>query len=174
MEEVEIIQGPTAELKTERSVIMCTCIAEIIASYSKVRQQTAEVARQRFDVDEYLDKVLVVKTELMKITDETNDLIELVRSHFTEFDIQETIELLAYSTPILILMYHLREKLSMSPLLPGLKTVVDLYRECMSDFQELCDDLQVCNIDIPSNPRCLKAERKVSEMMKGYNSTRKE
>jgi hypothetical protein len=146
---------------------MCTCIAEIKESYTKVRQQTAEVAQQRFDVDDYLDKVLVVKKELVKITDETNALVELVRSHFTEFDIQETTELLAHSTPILILMAQLQEKLVESPLYPGLKATAELYRDCVSDFQELCSDLQVWNIDIPRNPQCLEAERKLNEMLKG-------
>ena len=146
---------------------MCTCIAEIKESYTKVRQQTAEVAQQWFDVDNYLDKVLVVKKEIVKITDETNALIELVRSHFTEFDIQETTELLAHSTPILILMAQLQEKLGEAPLYPGLKTTVGLYRDCVSDFQELCSDLQVWNIDIPRNPKCLEAERKLNEVLKG-------
>lgn len=136
-------------------------------SYTKVRQQTAEVAQHWFDVDNYLDKVLVVKKEIVKITDETNALIELVRSHFTEFDIQETTELLAHSTPILIFMAQLQEKLGESTLYPGLKTTVELYRDCVSDFQELCSDLQVWNIDIPRNPKCLEAERKLNEVLKG-------
>ncbi len=146
---------------------MCTCIAEIKKSYTKVRHQTAEIAQQRFDVDDYLDNVLVVKKELISITDETNALIELVRSHFTEFDIQETTELLAHSTPILILMDQLYEKLMESPLYPGLKTTVEIYHDCVSDFQELCSDLQVWNIDIPRNQQCLEAERNLTEHLKG-------
>ena len=130
---------------------MCTCIAEIKASYTKVRQQTAAVAQQRFDIDEYLDKIIDVKKEVMQITDETNSLIELVRSHFTEFDVQETTEILAHSTPILILMDRLYEKLVGSPLYHGMKSVVKNYRDCVSDFQELCDDLQKWNIDVPNN-----------------------
>ena len=69
---------------------MCTCIAEIKESYTKVRHQTAEVAQQQFDIDEYLDKVIVVRKKIEEITNVTNDLIEMVRDHFTEFDIQET------------------------------------------------------------------------------------
>lgn len=145
---------------------MCTCIAEIKASYTKVRRQTAEVARQHFDVDDYLDKINVVKKELIAVTDETNDLIELVRSHFCEFDIQETTELLAHSTPILILMSQLDQKLVESPLYPGLKTAVENYRDCVSDFQELCSDLQLWNIDIPRDPKSLEVERKLNELMK--------
>ena len=57
---------------------MCTCIAEIKATYTEVRRQTAEVAQQRFDVDEYLDKVNVVSKSIEQITDETNKLIEIV------------------------------------------------------------------------------------------------
>lgn len=146
---------------------MCTCIAEIKESYTKVRHQTAEVAQQFFGIDEYLDQVLVVKKKLEEISDETNSLTELVRSHFTELDIQETTELLAYSTPILILMDQLYQKLIVSPLYLGLKTTVELYRDCMSDFQELCSDLQIWNIDIPRNPKCLEAERKLNEVLRG-------
>jgi len=145
---------------------MCTCIAEIKANYTKVRKQTAEVARLHFDVDEYLDHINVVKKELLHISSETNALVELVRSHFTEFDVQETTELLAHSTPILILMDQLEENLCESPLYPGIKTTVETYRDSVSDFQELCSDLQTWNIDIPRSPECLEAERQLSEMLK--------
>ena len=47
---------------------MCTCIAEIKESYTKVRYQTAEVAQQQFDIDDYLDKVNVVREKLEQIT----------------------------------------------------------------------------------------------------------
>lgn len=127
---------------------MCTCIAEIKESYTKVRHQTAEVAQQRFDIDDYLDRVIVVRKKLEQITEETNNLVETVRDHFTEFDEQETTELLAHSTPILILMDQLHQKLVESPLYPGLKTAVENYRDCVSDFQELCSDLQQFNIDL--------------------------
>ena len=146
---------------------MCTCIAEIKESYTKVRYRTAEVAQQKFDIDDYLDMVNTVCKEVEQITDETNGLVETVRDHFTEFDIQETTELLAHSTPILILMDQLHQKLVESPLYPGLKTAVDNYRDCVSDFQELCTDLQVWNIDVPHNAEALEAERKLSEMLKG-------
>ncbi|MBQ9651580.1 MAG: hypothetical protein IJV13_05150 [Prevotella sp.] len=130
---------------------MCTCIAEIKESYTKVRQRTAVVAQQRLDMDEYLDKVIVVQNELKQITQETNSLVETVRNHFTEFDEQETTELLAYSTPILILMDQLHQKLMESPLYAGLKTAVEEYRDCVGEFQELCTDLQTFNIDVPRN-----------------------
>lgn len=145
---------------------MCTCIAEIKNSYTKVRYQTAEVAQQRFDIDDYLDMVNDVRKKVELITDETNSLVETVRDHFTEFDVQETTELLAHSTPILILMDQLHQKLVDSPLYPGLKTVADNYRDCVSDFQELCTDLQVWNIDVPRNPEVLEAEQRLSEMLK--------
>ena len=48
---------------------MCTCIAEIKASYTKVRHQTAEVAQQQFNIDDYLDKVIVVRQNLEQITE---------------------------------------------------------------------------------------------------------
>lgn len=146
---------------------MCTCIAQIKESYTKVRHQTAEVAQQKFDIDDYLDMVIVVRKKVEEITEETNNLVDTVRDHFTEFDEQETTELLAHSTPILILMDQLYQKLVDSPLYPGLKTAVENYRDCVSDFQELCTDLQIWNIDVPSNPEVTEAERKLSEMLKG-------
>lgn len=143
---------------------MCTCIAEIKDSYTKVRFQTAEVAQQRFDVDDYLDKVISVRKNVEQITDETNHLIETVRDHFTEFDEQETTELLAHSTPILILMDQLHQKLVESPLYPGLKTAAENYRDCVSEFQELCTDLQTFNIDVPRNERCREVEELLRKM----------
>lgn len=142
---------------------MCTCIAEIKESYTKVRHQTAEVAQQRFDIDDYLDRVIVVRKKLEQITEETNNLVETVRDHFTEFDEQETTELLAHSTPILILMDQLHQKLVESPLYPGLKTAVENYRDCVSDFQELCSDLQQFNIDLRHDEEFQKS----SELLRG-------
>ena len=141
---------------------MCTCIAEIKASYTKVRHQTAEVAQQQFDIDDYLDMVIVVRKKLEEITEETNSLVETVRDHFTEFDVQETTELLAHSTPILILMDQLHQKLVESPLYSGLKTAVENYCGCVSAFQELCSDLQTFNIDIPRNEK----SREVEELLR--------
>ena len=60
---------------------MCTCIAEIKESYTKVRHQTAEVAQQKLDIDDYLDMVNVVRKKLEQITDETNNLVETVRDY---------------------------------------------------------------------------------------------
>ena len=147
-----------AQRELERVEIMCTCIAEIKESYTKVRHQTAEVAQQKFDIDDYLDMVIVVRKKLEEITVETNNLVETVRDHFTEFDEQETTELLAHSAPILILMDQLHQKLVESPLYPGLKTAAENYRECVSDFQELCTDLQTFNIDVPRNEKCREVE----------------
>lgn len=127
---------------------MCTCIAEIKESYTKVRYRTAEVAQQKLDIDDYLDMVNTVRKEVEQITDETNSLVETVRDHFTEFDVQETTELLAHSTPILILMDQLHQRLVESPLYPGLKTTIEDYCDCVSAFQELCCDLQTFNIDL--------------------------
>ena len=137
---------------------MCTCIAEIKESYTKVRHQTAEVAQQQFDIDDYLDKVIIVRKNVELITDETNRLVETVRDHFTEFDVQETTELLAYSTPILILMDRLHQRLMESPLYPGLKSTVENYLDSVSEFQELCSDLQTFNIDVPRNEKCREVE----------------
>ena len=123
-----------------------------------MRHQTAEVAQQQFDIDDYLDKVIIVRKNVELITDETNRLVETVRDHFTEFDVQETTELLAYSTPILILMDRLHQRLMESPLYPGLKSTVENYLDSVSEFQELCSDLQTFNIDVPRNEKCREVE----------------
>lgn len=146
---------------------MCMCITEIKTSYTRVRNQTAELARQYFYVDEYLDWINIFKKELVSITDKTNSLVEKVRHHFTEFNIQETMELLAHSTTILVLMDNLYEKLIESPFYLGLKATLGLYRDSIDDFQELCSDLQIWNIDIPRNPECMEAEHQLCEMLKG-------
>ena len=146
----------------KKMMIMCTYIAEIKESYTKVRHQTAEVAQQQFDMDDYLDKVIVVRKKVEQITDETNGLVETVREHFTEFDVQESTELLAYSTPILILMDRLHQRLVESPLYAGLKTTVENYLDCVSDFQELCSDLQTFNIDLKRDEEF----QKTSEMLR--------
>ena len=138
---------------------MCSCIAEIKDSYTKVRHQTAVVAQQQFDIDDYLDMVNIVRKKLEQITEETNNLVEKVRDHFTEFDIQETVELLAYSTPILILMDQLHQKLVGSPLYSGLKSAAENYRDCVSDFQELCTDLQTFNIDLRRDEEFQKSSK---------------
>ena len=143
---------------------MCTCIAEIKESYTKVRHQTAEVAQHRFDMDDYLDNVNVVRKKLEQITEDTNQLVETARDHFTEFDEHETTELLAHSAPILILMDQLHQRLVDSPLYLGLKTAAEQYRDCVSDFQELCTDLQIWNIDIPRNPEVMEIEHRWCEM----------
>jgi len=150
------------KLRKEKS--MCTCIAEIKESYTKVRLQTAEVAQQKFDMDDYLDMVIVVRKKLEEITEETNNLVETVRDHFTEFDEQETTELLAHSTPILILMDQLHQKLVESSLYAGLKTAVENYRDCVSEFQELCTDLQTFNIDVPRNEKCRETEEMLRKL----------
>ena len=110
-----------------------------------------------FDVDDYLDKIITVRKEVEHITEETTNLVETVRDHFTEFDVQETTELLAYSTPILILMDQLHQKLVESSLFPGMKTTVESYRDCVSDFQELCSDLQTFNIDLKRDEEFLNS-----------------
>lgn len=79
---------------------MCTCIAKIKTSYTKVRKQAEEVANQSFDMDDFLDAINVVKKELTRVTDETNALVELVRDHFTEITVDEAKELLELSEPI--------------------------------------------------------------------------
>lgn len=144
---------------------MCTCIAEIRTSYTKVRKQAEEVASQSFDMDDFLDAINVVKKELTRVTDETNALVELVRDHFTEITVDEAKELLDLSEPIQKKMQVVYQKLLASPLYIGLETVTDLYRQAMSDFDELCHDMKTFNIDLAQDDHFQQTLKKVSEMM---------
>ena len=144
---------------------MCTCIAEIKEFYTKVRIQAEEVANQSFDMDDFLDAINVVKKELDRVIDETNELVELVRDHFTEITITEAEELLQLSEPIQKKMQVVYLKLLASPLNVGLKTAIDLYRQAMSDFDELCHDMKTFNIDLAQNDHFQQTLKMVSEMM---------
>jgi len=145
---------------------MCTCIAEIKASYTKVREQAEEVASHSFDMDDFLDAINVVRKELTRVTDETNDLVELVRDHFTEITVPEAEELLQLSEPIQKKMQMVYLKLLASPLYVGLETASDLYRQAMSDFDELCHDMKTFNIDLAQNDHFTQTLKMVSEMMR--------
>ena len=145
---------------------MCTCIAEIKASYTKVREQAEEVASHSFDMDDFLDAINVVRKELTRVTDETNDLVELVRDHFTEITVPEAEELLQLSEPIQKKMQMVYLKLLASPLYVGLETATDLYRQAMSDFDELCHDMKTFNIDLAQNDHFTQTLKMVSEMMR--------
>ena len=144
---------------------MCTCIAEIKASYTKVRKQAEEVASHSFDMDNFLDAINVVREELTRVTDETNDLVELVRDHFTEITVPEAEELLQLSEPIQKKMQMVYLKLLASPLYVGLETATDLYRQAMSDFDELCHDMKTFNIDLAQDDHFKQTLKMVSEMM---------
>ena len=144
---------------------MCTCIAEIKTSYTKVRKQAEEVASQSFDMDDFLDAINIVKKELTRVTDETNALVELVRDHFTEITVDEAKELLDLSEPIQKKMQVVYLKLLASPLYVGLETTTDLYRQAMSDFDELCHDMKTFNIDLAQDDHFQQTLKKVSEMM---------
>ena len=151
---------------------MCTCIAEIKTSYTKVRKQAEEVASQSFDMDDFLDAINVVKKELARVTDETNALVELVRDHFTEITVDEAKELLDLSEPIQKKMQVVYLKLLASPLNVGLETATDHYRQAMSDFDELCHDMKTFNIDLAQDDHFQQTLKKVSEMMRGRPSVK--
>lgn len=151
--------------KREENRYMCTCIAEIKTSYTKVRKQAEEVAIQSFDMDDFLDAINVVKKELTRVTDATNALVELVRDHFTEITVDEAKELLVLSEPIQKKMQVVYLKLLASPLYVGLETATDLYRQAMSDFDELCHDMKTFNIDLAQDAHFQQTLKMVSEMM---------
>lgn len=144
---------------------MCTCIAEIKESYTQVRKQAEYVVEQSYDIDDYLDAINAVRKPLDSVTSETNALVELVRSHFTEITVPEAEELLQLSEPIQKKMQQVYLNLLRSPLRVGMEQSVDLFRQAMSDFDELCHDMKTFNIDLAQDEHFQQTLKMVSEMM---------
>ena len=142
---------------------MCTYIETIKASYSEVGRRTSRVVRRSFSnpvasadkpqpsIDDFLDAINVITKELQKVTDSVNDLVEVVRNNFCDITTSEAEELLQLSAPIDDKMKLLHRKLLRSPLYVGMETVVDLYSDAMTEFEELCSDLKTWHVDAPKN-----------------------
>ena len=144
---------------------MCTCMAEIKESYTQVRKQAEYVVEQSYDIDDFLDAINAVRKPLDSVTSETNALVELVRSHFTEITVPEAEELLQLSEPIQKKMQQVYLNLLRSPLRVGMEQSVDLFRQAMSDFDELCHDMKTFNIDLAQDEHFQHTLKMVSEMM---------
>lgn len=148
---------------------MCTCIADIRASYTEVGRETSRVARksfskpvemiskENFDIDEFLDAINLITKDLNSVTQATNDLIEVVRNNFCEISTPEAEELLLLSQPIYKKMQAFHKKLLISPFYRGMQTAVELYADAVSDFDELCHDLKTFRIDLEQNEEFQKS-----------------
>lgn len=144
-------------------LVMCTYIETIKASYSEVGRRTSRVARRSFrkpvarndkpqpTIDDFLDTINVITKELQKVTDSVNDLVEVVRNNFCDITTAEAEDLLQLSAPIAEKMRLLHKKLLRSPLYVGMETVVGLYFDAMTEFEELCSDLKTWHVDAPKN-----------------------
>ena len=142
---------------------MCIYIENIKASYTEVGRRTSRVARRSFrnpvakadklqpTIDDFLDAINVITKELQKVTDSVNDLVELVRNNFCDITTTEAEDLLQLSAPITDKMQLLHKKLLRSPLYIGMETVVRLYYDAMTEFDELCFDLKTWHVDAPKN-----------------------
>ena len=142
---------------------MCTYIDTIKASFSEVGRRTSRVARKSFrkpaakadkpepSIDDFLDAINVITKELQKVTDSVNDLVEVVRNNFCDITAPEAEDLLLLSVPINEKMQLLHRKLLRSPLYVGMETVVSLYFDAMTEFEELCSDLKTWHVDTPQN-----------------------
>lgn len=139
---------------------MCTCIADIKATYTEVCRETSRVARmsfskpvdlinkENFNIDEFLDAINLITKDLNSVTLATNDLILVVRNNFCELSTTETEELLEMSHPICEKMQRLHHKLTASSFYRGMESAVELYSDAMSDFEELCHDLKTFRVDL--------------------------
>ena len=142
---------------------MCTYIDTIKASYSEVDRRTSRVARRSFrnpvakaagiepSIDDFLDAINAITKELQKVTDSVNDLVETVRNNFCDITTSEAVDLLQLSAPITEKMQLLHKKLLRSPLYVGMETVVGLYTDAMTEFEELCADLKTWYVDATKN-----------------------
>lgn len=142
---------------------MCTYIDTIKASYSEVGRRTSRVARKSFRrpvvkadksepcIDDFLDAINAITKELQRLTDSVNELVEVVRNNFCDITTSEAEELLVLSAPITDKMQLLHRKLLRSPLYIGMETVVSLYFDAMTEFEELCSDLKTWHVDAPQN-----------------------
>lgn len=142
---------------------MCTYIDTIKASYSEVGRRTSRVARKSFRrpvakadksdpcIDDFLDAINAITKELQRLTDSVNELVEVVRNNFCDITASEAEELLVLSAPITDKMQLLHKKLLRSPLYIGVETVVCLYFDAMTEFEELCSDLKTWHVDAPRN-----------------------
>lgn len=130
-----------------------------------MRKQAEYVVEQSYDIDDFLDAINAVRKPLDSVTSETNALVELVRSHFTEITVPEAEELLQLSEPIQKKMQQVYLNLLRSPLRVGMEQSVDLFRQAMSDFDELCHDMKTFNIDLAQDEHFQQTLKMVSEMM---------
>ena len=144
---------------------MCTCIAEIKASYTQVRKQAEYAVEKSYDIDDFLDAVNVVKKQVALVTDETNALVELVRNHFTEITVAEAEDLLALSGPIQKKMQQVYLNLLRSPLLVGMEQTVELYRQSMSDFDELCRDMRTFNVNLAQDTELQRVSAMLNDLL---------
>ena len=144
---------------------MCTCIAEIKASYTQVRKQAEYAVEKSYDLDDFLDAVNVVKKQVVLVTIETNTLVELVRNHFTEITVSEAEDLLALSDPIQKKMQQVYLNLLRSPLLVGMEQTVDLYRQSMSDFDELCRDMRTFNVNLAQDAEFQRVSGMLNDLL---------
>ena len=144
---------------------MCTCIAEIKASYTQVRKQAEYAVEKSYDIDDFLDAVNVVKKQVALVTDETNALVELVRNHFSEITVAEAEDLLALSDPIQKKMQQVYLNLLRSPLLVGMEQTVELYRQSMSDFDELCRDMRTFNVNLAQDAEFQRVSAMLNDLL---------
>lgn len=145
---------------------MCTCIDIIKETYTDVLEQTVYVAKQSFNMDDYLDAIIHFTKQFEDLTGRINNLVELVRDHFTELTTDETKDLLAESRVMRKNMAQLYKTACDSSLYPGLKTVVKQYHESVSDFSELCNDLQTWNVNIPADAEFQKTLDALNTLLK--------
>ena len=102
-------------------------------------------------MDDFLDTINVITKDLQRVTDSVNDLVEVVRNKFCDITTSEAEDLLELSVPIMEKMQSLHKKLLRSPLYVGMETVVCLYFDAMTEFEELCSDLKTWHVDAPKN-----------------------
>lgn len=92
-------------------------------------------------------------------------LVELVRNHFTEITVAEAEDLLSLSGPIQKKMQQVYLNLLCSPLLVGIEQTVELYRQSMSDFDELCRDMRTFNVNLAQDTEFQRVSAMLNDLL---------
>lgn len=123
-------------------------------AYIELRSLTQCVGALMYDPDDDDQRQLIIdegRKGLKSAAEATAKLERLVRDHFTELSIEQSTTLLALSTPILVEIEFIRNKVGDSSIAKEFQTEMEAFSEPIADFFELCSDLQVWNIDIKSD-----------------------
>ncbi len=130
---------------------MCTCVETIQQTYIGVKRQTEIIAEKSFDIDSFLDKINSVKKQVVSVTNDINDFVELVRQHFVDLNAEDSQMFYKEFVETRAKMFQVYTNLCRSSLYVGMKSAVKEFRSSIDAYSEMCSDLQEFNIKLTKN-----------------------